>query len=216
MNYTELTTAIQSYTENSFPTTLSTIVKQAERRIYKSCLFPNLRATDTSKTLTTGTATVAVPSDFIAPFSTATIDPTTGAYTFLLFKDTNYIREAYPIPAATAAPRVYSILGGTANKAPLQFIIGPTPDKNYQLELQYFQFPESIVTATNTWLGDNFDDALLYGCLLEAYTEMKGDEDLMKIYQARYDEALALAKKFGDGMDRGDAYLYGQARNPVT
>jgi hypothetical protein len=163
---------------------------------------------------------LSCPLDFLAAYSLAVIDPTTGAYTYLLNKDVNFIREAYPIPTATGTPKYYALFGptvsGSAITTELSFILGPTPDVAYSAELHYYYYPESITTATTTWLGDNFDSVLLYGSLVEAYTYMKGETDIIQLYDTKYKEALALAKRLGDGLERQDAYRSGQYRQAVT
>jgi len=157
------------------------------------------------------------PTDFLSTFSLAAIDPTTGAYTFLLNKDVNFIREAYPKPTSTGAPKYYAIFGPRSdNEAELTFILGPTPNAVYSTELHYFYYPESIVTASNTWLSDNYDPVLLYGTLVEAYTYMKGEQDVILLYNTKFGEALTQLKRLGDGLERQDAYRSGQARIPVT
>jgi len=216
MNYSELTTAIQDYTENTFSATeLATFVEQAEQRIYNSIQFPSLRKN------MTGTATInnkylGCPNDFLSAHSLAIVDGD-GAYEFLLNKDVNFIRQAYPTPTSTGIPKYYAIFGPQSGDAKeLTFILGPTPDANYTAELHYYYYPESIVTASQTWLGDNFDSVLLYGSLVEAYTFMKGEPDLLSAYNAKYNEALQLAKRLGDGLERQDSYRSGQVRVPVT
>ena len=145
-----------------------------------------------------------------------------GEYLFLLNKDVNYIRQAYPTPTSTGIPQYYALFGpavsGSTISNELTFILGPTPDANYNAELHYYYYPESITTASSgqTWLGDNFDSVLLYGSLVEAYTFMKGETDMMGLYNQKYNEALALAKRLGDGLERRDAYRSGQARIDVT
>jgi hypothetical protein len=313
MTYDELVVGIQSYTENNFPvvyladgtiesstTQINRFIQQAEQRIYNSVQFPALRKN------VTGTATVnnkylSCPDDFLAPYSVAVVsnvtggDINTGTYEYLLNKDVNFIRQAYPSPNDTGTPRYYALFGptvsGSAISNELSFILGPTPDSSYKVELHYYYYPASIiraqlsslgtvtggsgyisgtyfgvpltggtgtgavatvvisggsvttVTITNpgsqyivgntlsadalnlggagsgfsvpvtavinaagtSWLGDNFDSVLLYGCLVEAYTFMKGETDLIQLYNQKYAEALALAKRLGDGMERGDA-----------
>lgn len=144
----------------------------------------------------------------------------TGSYEYLLNKDVNYIRQAYPDPTDRAIPKYYALFGPTVSGATitneLSFILGPTPDAVYSIELHYYYYPLSIVTASTTWLGDNFDSVLLYGSLVEAYTYMKGETDMMALYDGKYKEAIALAKRLGDGMERGDAYRDGQYRQKVT
>lgn len=220
MNYTELSNAIQAYTENTssdFVAQIPVFVEQAEQRIYNSIQFPSLRKNVTGTT-TTNNKYLACPTDFLAVYSMAVIDGT-GAYEYLLNKDVNYIRQAYPVPTDTGIPRYYALFGPTSNNQDeLTFILGPTPDANYSVELHYFYYPESITVAANgrTWLGDNFDTVLLYGSLVEAYTYMKGEADMMNMYNQKYMEALALAKRLGDGMERTDAYRTGQYRQKVT
>ena len=139
-----------------------------------------------------------------------------GEYTYLLNRDVNYLREVYPNPAYRATPKYYAIFGpSTSNQNELTFILGPTPDANYKAELHFYYYPESIVTAGTSWLGDNFDSALLYGSLVEAYTYMKGEPDMMQLYELKFKEALALLKNLGDAKQRGDAYLDGQVKMPV-
>jgi hypothetical protein len=228
MTYTELVAAIQSYTENQFPTTylangstvssttqINTLIEQAEQRIYNSVQFPSIRKNVTGNT-TANNKYLACPSDFLAPYSIAVIDAT-GAYEFLLNKDVNFIRQAYPQPTDTAIPKYYALFGSQSNDPnELTFILGPTPDATYSVELHYYYYPESITTAGTTWLGDNFDSVLLYGSLVEAYTYMKGETDMVTLYNTKYNEALALAKRLGDGMERQDAYRSGQYRQAVT
>jgi hypothetical protein len=164
-----------------------------------------------------GNKYLGCPSDFLAVYSIAAIDAT-GAYEYLLNKDVNYIRQAYPNPTSdTGIPKYYALFGAQTNDVnELTFILGPTPDATYGVELHYYYYPESIVTASTTWLGDNFDTVLLYGSLVEAYTYMKGEADMMALYNQKYGEALALAKRLGDGMERQDAYRSGQFRQAVT
>ena len=216
MTYTELVTAVSDYTENTFPTAdMNTFIKQAEQRIYNTIQFPSLRKNVTGVT-SPANKYLACPGDFLSSYSLAAIDAT-GSYTFLLNKDVNFIRESYPQPTDTALPKYYALFGPlSSNAAELTFILGPTPDAVYTMELHYFFYPESIVTASNTWLGDNFDTVLLYGTLVEAYTYMKGEQDMMALYDGKYKEALGLAKRLGDGLERQDAYRSGQYRQKVT
>jgi hypothetical protein len=309
MNYTQLVTAIQDYTENSFnfssdPTPINTFIEQAEQRIYNTIQFPSIRKNVTGTT-TSGNKYLSCPDDFLAVYSMAVIDAT-GSYEYLLNKDVNFIRQAYPAPTDTATPKYYALFGpavsGSTISNELSFILGPTPDSGYTVELHYYYYPESIVqgklssvgtltvgtgyidgtyyqvpltggsgygavatvtvyggsvssviiteggssylvgdtiSAANTniggtgagfsapvatilnssgttWLGDNFDSVLLYGSIVEAYTYMKGEADVMAFYSTKYQEALALAKRLGDGMERQDAYRSGQYRQAVT
>ncbi len=222
MNYTELVTSIQDYTENSFnystdPTPINTFIEQAEQRIYNSVQFPSIRKNVTGTT-TSGNKYLSCPDDFLAVYSMAV--ETDDGQEFLLNKDVNFIRQAYPKATDTATPKYYALFGpsvnGTTISNELSFILGPTPDSGYTVELHYYYYPESIVTSTTSWLGDNFDSVLLYGSLVEAYTYMKGEADIMTFYNTKYQEALALAKRLGDGMERQDAYRSGQFRQAVT
>ncbi len=232
MTYTELVAAIQSYTENQFPDTyladgsavsyttqINTFIKQAEQRIYNSVQFPSIRKNVTGVT-SAGNKYLSAPGDFLSVYSLAVIDAF-GDYTYLLNKDVNFIRQAYPSPSDQAIPKYYSLFGPTTSNDPsptitdeLTFILGPTPDAVYSVELHYYYYPESITVAADgrTWLGDNFDSVLLYGSLVEAYTFMKGEADMIQLYNSKYMEALALAKRLGDGLERSDAYRSGQAR----
>ena len=217
MNYAALVAAVSSYTENTFPTTdMNVFIGQAEKRIYNAVQLPSLRKNVTGGT-TGNNKYLQCPTDFLSVFSLAVINPTTGAYTYLLNKDVNFIREAYPKPTSTGAPKYYAIFGPRSdNETELTFILGPTPDAAYSTELHYFYYPESIVTASTTWLGDNYDPALLYGTLVEAYTYMKGEQDMVLLYNTKFGEALVQLKRLGDGLERSDAYRSGQARIPVT
>ena len=236
MNYATLFKTVQGYLENDFPSftgadssgsgtatltakqQIDTFIQQAEQRIYNSVQFPSLRKNVTGVTQANNRY-LSCPTDFLAPYSMAVIDGT-GVYEYLLNKDVNYIRAAYPNPATTGIPRYYAIFGPTVASGvitdELSFILGPTPNTIYSVELHYYYYPESIVTASTTWLGDNFDSVLLYGALLEGYTYMKGEADVIANYMKRYEEAMMLAKRLGDGMERRDAYRSGQVRMPVN
>ena len=220
MDYTALSAAIVAYTENTssdFAAQIPVFVSQAEQRIYNSVQFPALRANFTGTT-TISNKYLQCPSDFLAVYSMAVIDAG-GSYEYLLNKDVNYIRQAYPDPTDEGIPKYYALFGPRSNDPKeLTFIIGPTPDAAYTIELHYFYYPESITTVVGgrTWLGDNFDSVLLYGSLVEAYTYMKGEADMMALYNQKFTEALALAKRLGDGLERGDAYRNGQYRQQVT
>ena len=208
MNYSQLVAAIEDYCEQTFSSTdVNIFIKEAEQRIYNSVQLPALRRNVTGNT-TTNNKYLASPSDWLATYSLAVIDAD-GNYEYLLNKDVNFIREAYPSPTDTGKPIYYALFDQNT------FILGPTPDANYSMELHYFYYPESIVTAGTTWLGDNFDSTLLYGALLEAYTYLKGEQDVIQVYKQRYDEAMMLLKQLGDGKDRRDAYRSGQVRYPV-
>jgi hypothetical protein len=218
MNYTALSNAIQAYTENTeanFIAEIPVFVQQAEQRIYNSMQFPSIRKNVTGST-SANNKYLGCPNDFLAVYSIAVIDAT-GAYEYLLNKDVNFIRQSYPVPTDTGLPRYYALFGSQSNDVnELTFILGPTPDATYGVELHYYYYPESIVTAGTTWLGDNFDSVLLYGSLVEAYTYMKGEADIMSLYNQKFMEALALAKRLADGMERQDAYRSGQFRQKVT
>jgi len=237
MNYSQLFQTVKGYCENDFPNTqfgnpnavstnftskeqIDTFIQQAEQRIYNSVQFPSIRKNVTG-ILTAGNKYLSSPGDFLAVYSMAVIDSVTNEYEYLLNKDVNFIRAAYPKPTDTGTPKYYALFGPTTTSDTppvitneLSFMLGPTPDTNYDVELHYYYYPESIVTAANTWLGDNFDTVLLYGALLEAYTFMKGEPDVLANYTARYNEALILAKRLGDGLERSDAYRSGQFRMP--
>ena len=221
MNYTALSNAIQAYTENTeadFVANIPVFVQQAEQRIYNSVQFPSIRKNMTGVVSTTSTY-LSAPDDYLASYSLAVIDAD-GNYEYLLNKDVNFIRQAYPKATDTGLPKYYALFGPTVSGSTitteLTFILGPKPDANYTVELHYYYYPQSIVTASTTWLGDNFDSVLLYGSLVEAYTYMKGEADMMQLYNGKFMEALALAKRLGDGMERQDAYRSGQFRQKVT
>jgi hypothetical protein len=210
MNYTQLVAEIQSYVENQFTTTdVDTFIQQAEQRIYNSVQLPALRKNVTGTT-TSGNKYLEIPTDWLATFSLAVINAD-NEYTYLLNKDVNFIRQSYPDTDSDfyGVPTYYAVFDQST------FILGPTPDANYAIELHYFYYPESIVTANTTWLGDNFSSALLYGSILEAYTYMKGEAEIIAQYQKRYSEALILLKQLGDAKNRMDAYRDGQVRYPV-
>jgi len=220
MNYTDLAAAIRAYTENDFPDTagsggltsdeqVNIFIKEAEQRILNAVQLLDLRKNVTG-TCTLGNKYLGVPSDWLANFSLAIID-SDGNYSYLLNKDVNFIRESFPSTAIAnyGIPTHYSFFDQNS------YILGPTPDANYDVELHYFYYPQSIVTASTSWLGDNFDSVLLYGSLLEAYTFMKGEADVIAGYQKRYDEALALLKELGEGKNRQDMYRTPQIRYPV-
>jgi hypothetical protein len=221
MNYTQLSNAIQAYTENTeadFIAQIPVFVQQAEQRIYNTVQFPSLRKNMTGVVSTT-TPYLSAPNDYLATYSLAVVDAS-GNYEYLLNKDVNYIRQAYPSASDIGLPRYYALFGPTVSSSTisneLSFILGPKPDADYTVELHFYYYPQSIVTASTTWLGDNFDSVLLYGSLVEAYTYMKGEQDMMQVYNQKYSEALALAKRLGDGMERQDAYRSGQYRQAVT
>jgi hypothetical protein len=215
MNYAALCTNIQDITENSFTADqLAMFTQQAEQKIYNTVQLPNLRKNVTGVTAPANKY-LACPNDFLSAYSLAVINAS-GNYTFLLNKDVNFIREAYPNPTSTGLPAHYAIFGPQSSlPTSLTFILGPTPNAIYSMELHYYYYPQSIVTAGTTWLGDNFDSALLNGALVEAIRFMKGEQELIAVYKGMYDNSLALLKQLGDGKDRQDAYRSGQARVEV-
>jgi len=239
MNYSTLFTTIKGYLENDFPDVIfadkdasttsaaatytsveqvNTFITQAEQRIYNTIQFPSLRKNVTGVT-TASNKYLSCPADFLASYSMAVVTPTTGAYSFLLNKDVNFIRESFPIPTDTGTPGYYALFGPNSNdEAELSFMLGPTPDAAYTIELHYFYYPQTITTTTSgtTWLGDNLDSLLLYGSLVEGYTFMKGEADVIAFYEKKYQDALQLGKRLGDGLERQDAYRSGQARVNVT
>lgn len=238
MTYNELFLAIKNYLQNDFPTNswtnvagtgtttsdgtsqINEIIKQAEERIYNTVQIPALRKNVTGVT-TNGNKYLSCPSDFLSVFSMAVISAT-GEYTYLLDKDVNYIREVYPNPSSQGVPKYYAIFGPTvvSNNITdeLSFILGPTPNAAYDVELHYYYYPESITTAADgrTWLGDNYSPALLYGSMIEAYVYLKGEADMMAVYEKKYQDALAQLNRLGTGLERGDAYRDGQAKIKVV
>ena len=226
MNYSELFETIKGYVENDFPDTtwtdsagtgsavftgteqINTFIKQAEQRIYNSVNLPLERKNVVGST-TANNKYLNFPSGWLSVFSLAVIDPVTQAQTYLLNKDVEYIRECYPDPTDEGVPKYYAVFDNTT------FILGPTPDGSYNMEMHYYGYPTSIVTAGTSWLGTNFDSVLLYGSLLEAYTFMKGEMDVIQNYTARYNEALAQLKQLAEGKNRQDTYRTTQARYPV-
>jgi len=225
MNYAQLFEAIKGYVENDFPNTswtdsagtgtvtftsteqINTFIVNAEERIFNAVQLLDLRKNVTGN-CTAGNKYLSVPSDWLANFSLAVIDGD-GNYEYLLNKDVSYIRQAFPNPNVEGLPSHYAYFDENS------YILGPTPDDNYEVELHYFYYPPSITTASTSWLGDNFESVLLYGSLLEAYTFMKGEQDVIAGYQKRYDEALALLKQLAEGKNREDMYRSGQVRYPV-
>jgi hypothetical protein len=208
MNYTELKTSISSICENPFSDSeLSLFVKQTEQKIYNSVQVSNLRKNSIGTT-TAGNKYLSSPGDFLSVYSIAVIKAN-GEYEYLLNKDVNFIRQAYPNPTDEGVPRYY------AQFEPYTYIIGPTPDANYNVELHYYYYPQSIVTAGTSWLGDNFETVLLYGSLREAVIFQKGEQDMVTYYEAKYQESLSLLRELGDGKDRRSAYRDGQLKLPV-
>ena len=233
MNYAALFKTVQGYLENDFPLftgintagtgsvdltakeQIDTFIRQAEQRIYNSVQFPNFRKNVTGS-MSAGVATLTTQSDFLAVYEFSVTDPATSYQEFLLNKDVSYIRAAYPNPATTGVPKYYALYGATVTSTTI--LLAPTPLISYTYQLNYFYYPESIVSAASgtTWLGDNFDSALLYGALVEGYTFMKGEADVIATYAKRYEEAMILAKRLGDGLERMDAYRSGQVRDKVV
>jgi hypothetical protein len=217
VNYTELTAAIKGYAENDFPETvgsftsasqIATFVQEAEQRIYNSIQILALRKNVLGVTAN-GNQFLAAPLDWLATFSLAVLDPVTGEYEYLLDKDVNFIRQAYPYPSTSGKPVYYALWDDNT------FLLGPTPDADYTMELHYFYYPESIVTAGTSWLGNNFDSVLLYGALLEAAAFMKSEPDTIANYTTRYNEAMSVLKQLSEGKNRSDAYRNGQIRVPI-
>lgn len=221
MNYTELRTAIQDTAENDFnfsadPSIIDRFIRQTETRVYNMVQFPSLRKNMTGVT-SSGNKYLACPGDFLSVYSMAVVSLTTGNYEYLLNKDVNFIRSMYPNPNTGGIPRYYALFGPVSNQEnELTFILGPTPNNVYTVELHYFYYPESIVTATNTWLGDNFDPVLFYGCLVEAAVYMKQEQDLIALYDNKFKEAILLATRLGNGLERSDSYRSGQSRMSVS
>jgi hypothetical protein len=242
VTYNELFIAVKNYLQNDFPTNtwtnvagtstttsdgteqINTFITQAEERIYNTVQIPPLRKNVTGLT-TIGNKYLSCPLDFMSVFSMAVIEDAgtaTENYTYLLNKDVNFIRAAYPNSGDTGLPLYYALFGPTVNAGvisdELSFILGPTPDATYDVELHYYAYPESITIAGDgrTWLGDNYSPVLLYGTLVEAYTFLKGEIDLTAQYEKKYQEALAQLNRLGTGLERGDAYRDGQAKIKVN
>jgi hypothetical protein len=208
VNYTELKANVEDICEQTFTADQHAMfAEQAEQKIYSTVQIPALRKNQTG-TLTTGNKYLTMPSGMLYVFSLAIISG--NNYTYLLDKDSNFIREAYPNPATTGTPQHYAIFDETS------FIIGPTPDANYAAEIHFGYYPQSIVTAGTTWLGTNFDSALLNGTLVEAIRFQKGEPDMVALYEKMYVQALALLKNLGDGKLREDTYRSGQVRREVA
>jgi hypothetical protein len=215
MNYTELKTAVEDATENTFSSTdFATLTQLAEQRIYNSVQLPALRKNVTG-TLTNGNQYLSAPTDFLSVFSIAVIDAL-GNYEYLLNKDVNFIRSAFPNPSTTGTPKYYALFGpDSSNLTELTFILGPTPSAGLTAELHYFYYPVSIVTAGTSWLGDNFDSVLFNAVMLEAARFMKQEPDIMQMMDKEYVQSLTLLKNLGDGKNRQDAYRNGQVRTQV-
>ena len=223
MTYTELVDALEAYTENyesTFVTNIPVFIRQAEKRIYNTVQLPPLRKNVTGL-VSTNNKYLSCPLDFLAVFSFAVID-STGRFEYLLNKDVNFMRAAYPNPNATGLPQYYALFGPTVASSiisdELSFIVAPTPDAQYDVELHYYYYPESITVAADgrTWLGDNYDPALLYGSLVEAIVFMKGEQDMVAYYEKKFQDALMQLNRLGTGLERGDAYRDGQAKIKVN
>jgi hypothetical protein len=233
VNYTQLFTTIKNYVENEFPSTtftgtdgvtavstasntqVNTFIQQAETRIYNAINIPALRKNVTG-TLSANNQYLSLPTDWLSAYSIAVID-SSGNYNYILNKDVSYIREAYPGPTSTGLPKYYALFGTQlSNNYALSYILGPTPDQNYGVEMHYFYYPASIVTAGESWLGDNYDPILLYGALLEAAIFMKAEADMVTMYKAKYDEALSELRRLCDALERGDSYRDGQLKLNVA
>jgi hypothetical protein len=237
VTYNELFIAVKDYLQNDFPTNswtnaagtgvtssdgtdqINLFITQAEERVYNTVQIPALRKNVTGNT-SSGNQYLTCPSDFLSVFSMAVVDGS-GNYEYLLNKDVNFIRAAYPNPASQALPKYYALFGPRVSLSTvtdeLSFILGPTPNANYLIELHYFYYPESITIASDgrTWLGDNYSPVLLYGTLVEAYTFLKGEQDLIALYDGKYKEAMMQLNRLGTGLERGDAYRDGQAKIKV-
>lgn len=220
MNYTQLVAEIQAYTQNyeaTFVANIPTFVTQTEERVYNTVLLPALRKNVTGF-LQAGNKYLSCPQDFLSVLSIAVIDA--GSYEYLLNKDVNFLRAAYPSPTDQGLPKYYALFGPeVVNQTvtnELSFILAPTPDTSYEVELHYYYYPESIVDAGVSWLGDNYSPVLLYGSLVEAYIFMKGEQDMMTYYEKKYQDALQQLIRLGAGLERGDAYRDGQAKIKVN
>jgi hypothetical protein len=238
MTYNELFIAVKNYLQNDFPANtwtnvagtgttttdgteqINTFITQAEERIYNTVQIPSLRKNVTGNA-TSGNKYLSCPADFLSVFSMAVIDGS-GNYEYLLNKDVNFIRAAYPNPADTGIPKYYALFGPTVASGvvtdELSFILGPTPDASYDIELHYNYYPESITVAADgrTWLGDNYSPVLLYGTMVEAYIFLKGEQDMMAAYEKKFMDAVAQLNRLGTGLERGDAYRDGQAKIKVN
>lgn len=233
MNYTQLFNTVKTYTENEFPSTtftgtdgvttvttlsntqVNTFITQAETRIYNAINIPTLRKNVTGS-LAANNPYLSLPTDWLSAYSVAVIDGS-GNYSYILNKDVSFIRESYPGPNSVGFPKYYALFGTQlSNNYALSYLVGPTPDQNYQVEMHYFYYPPSIVTAGESWLGDNYDPILLYGALLEATIFMKAEAEIATMYKAKYDEALGELRRLCDALERGDSYRDGQLKLNVA
>jgi hypothetical protein len=231
MDYATLFQTIKNYCENEFPSTtftgsdgttvtttasntqVNTFITQAETRIYNAINIPTLRRNVTG-TVSSGNQYLSLPSDWLSAYSVAIYtEDYTVPFTYLLNKDVNFIREAYPYPSATGTPKYYALFGTQyTNVNALSCILGPTPDANYKVEMHYFYYPPSIVTSGTSWVGNNYDPILLYGALMEAAIYMKAEQDVVTMYSTKYQEALMELRRMCDALERGDAYRDGQTK----
>ena len=214
MNYTQLQTAVEDYTENTFSAVdFANLTQLAEQRIYNSVQLPALRKNVTG-TLTQGNQYLSAPTDFLSVFSLAVISG--GEYSFLLNKDVNFIRESFPNPTVQGTPKYYALFGpDSSNPDELTLILGPTPSANLTAELHYFYYPVSIVVSNTSWLGDNFDSVLFNAVMVEAARFMKQEQDVVAMMDKEYGQSLDLLKNLGDAKNRQDSYRSGQVRYPV-
>jgi hypothetical protein len=209
VNYSELTANIEDICVQTFTADqLAMFTQQAEQKIYTTVDLPAFRKNQTGS-LTSGNKYLTMPTGMLYVYSLAVIDAD-GDYYYLLNKDVNFIREAYPSPSDTGQPKHYAVFDQNT------FILGPTPNANYNSEIHFSYYPESIVTAGTTWLGDEFDSALLNGALVEAIRFQKGEPDMVALYEKLYVQALTLLIQVGDGKLRGDAYRDGQVKRKVA
>ena len=214
--YAGLVNAISAFTEvneQTFLDNIPTFVQDTERLVNNTVQLPAFRKN------VTGSATanfpyLTLPSDFLATFSVAVMNTdeplVPNNYRYMLNKDVNYIREMFPYPAVTGVPQYYALFDNNT------YILGPTPDVNYDIELHYFAYPTSIVTAGSTWLSQNFPNVLLYGALCESYIFLKGESDILQMYQAKFDQAMVPLKQLSDGKDRTDMYRTVQVRDKIV
>ena len=217
LTYTQLQTAVQDYTENTFSATdFATMTRLAEQAIYNAVQLPIIRK---SSTLTTviSTPTLSLPTDFLSAFSLAVISAL-GEYSFLLNKDVNFIRESFPNPATTGTPQYYALNGAPTTPLTQTILLGPTPSAALSMDLNYFAYPESITVAASgtSWLGNNYESALFDGVMVEAARFMKQEPDIVAMYDNKFKQSLGLLKQLGDGKDRQDAYRSGQVRIGVN
>ena len=203
---------VQDYTQNteaSFVFNIPTFVQVAEERVYNTVQIPALRKSVTG-TVTPGNQYLGLPTDYLAPFAMSSLDPVTGSQSFLLNKDVEFIRQSFPSPGSVGQPTHYSQFDTVA------FILGPTPDQTYTIELHYYYYPPSITSANTSWLGTNASNTLLYGTLREAYLYMKGEQDMVQYYEQKYQEGIQLLKDLSEGKGRRDTYRSGQIRISPT